>query len=144
MIVVDASVLAAALGDDGADGGEARSRLGGEALAAPELIDLEVSSVLRRLLAAGRLPTRRAELALSDLLALPLRRVPHRPLMSRCWSLRDNLTTYDAAYVALAEQLDVTLVTSDLRLSRAPGLRCKVEVLGRPHDPEAEGPPADR
>lgn len=136
MIVVDASVLAPALGDDGTDGDQARSRLGGEVLAAPELIDLEVASVLRRLLAAGRLPARRAELALSDLFALPLRRVPHRPLLRRCWNLRDNLTAYDAAYVALAEQLGATLVTSDLRLSRAPGLRCEVEMLGRQDAPE--------
>jgi predicted nucleic acid-binding protein len=55
----------------------------------------------------------------------------YRPLLWRCWSIRDNLTTYDAAYVALAEQLDVTLVTSDLRLSRVPGLRCEVELLTR-------------
>ncbi|MGH9057606.1 MAG: type II toxin-antitoxin system VapC family toxin [Acidimicrobiales bacterium] len=136
MIVVDASVLAPALGDDGIDGDQARSRLAVDVLAAPELIDLEVSSVLRRLHAAGHLPARRAELALSDLVALPLRRVPHRPLLRRCWSLRDNLTTYDAAYVALAEQLGVTLVTADHRLSRAPGLRCEVELLARPRRPE--------
>lgn len=129
MIVVDASVLAPALGDDGTDGDLARAHLGGETLAAPELIDLEVSSVLRRQVRAGALPTRRAELALSDLVELPLRRLSHRALLPRCWELRDNLTTYDAAYVAAAEMLSVTLVTSDLRLTRAPGLRCSVEVL---------------
>lgn len=130
VIVVDASVLATALGDDNTDGDVARTRLMEETLAAPELIDLEVSSVLRRLVRVGSLPPRRAELALSDLMALPLRRVPHRALLPRCWDLRDNLTIYDAAYVALAEALDVTLVTSDVRLSRAPGPRCPVEVLG--------------
>lgn len=129
MIVVDASVLAPALGDDDADGDQARDRLQGESIAAPELIDLEVSSVFRRLVRVGSLPARRAELALSDLVALPLRRVPHRPLLLRCWKLRDNLTVYDAAYVALAELLNATLVTSDNRLSLAPGLRCPVEVL---------------
>lgn len=131
MIVVDASVLASALGDDGDDGDQARQRLSRETLAAPELIDLEVSSVLRRLLLGGRLPPRRAELAMSDLADLPLRRVSHRSLLPRCWNLRENLTIYDASYVALAEQLETIVVTADARLSRAPGLRCKVEVMTR-------------
>jgi len=131
VIVVDASVLATALGDDGDDGDRARQRLSGETLAAPELIDLEVSSVLIRLSLGGRIPSRRAELAISDLVALPLRRVSHRALLPRCWSLRENLTIYDASYVALAEQLETILVTADDRLSRAPGLRCAVEVMTR-------------
>ena len=138
MIVVDASVLAPALADDGIDGDQARARLRDEALAAPELVDLEVLSVFRRLVRAGQLPVRRAELAMSDLLALPLRRISHRPLLKRCWSLRENLTTYDASYVALAETLGVVLVTSDARLSHAPDLRCGVEVLVGPR--AAEGP----
>ena len=129
VIVVDASVLATALGDDGDDGDRARERLRHEHLAAPELIDLEVSSVLRRLLLADRLPLRRAELAMEDLANLALRRAPHRALLLRCWSLRENLTIYDASYVALAEQLGTVLVTADARLSRAPGLRCGIEVL---------------
>lgn len=129
MLVVDASVLAPALTDDGSDGDAARSRLHGEGLTAPELVDLEVASVLRRQLRAGHLDERRAELALTDLVDLPLRRVPHRLLLRRCWELRPNLTVYDAAYVALAELLDVILVTSDVRLSRAPGIRCQVDVL---------------
>jgi predicted nucleic acid-binding protein len=129
VIVVDASVLTPALGDDGDDGDRARQRLSNETLAAPELIDLEVSSVLRRLSLGGRIPPRRAELAMSDLEALPLRRVSHRALLPRCWSLRENLTIYDASYVALAEQLDTVLVTADVRLSRTPGLRCVVEVM---------------
>lgn len=137
MIVVDASVLAPALADDRVDGDQARARLRDEALTAPELIDLEVPSVLRRLSRGGQLPARRAELALSDLLALPLRRMSHRPLLRRCWSLRENLTTYDAAYVALAETLGLVLVTSDARLSHAPGLHCDVEVLPGPRAPEA-------
>lgn len=132
MIVVDASVLAPALADDGADGDQARARLRGEVLTAPELIDLEVPSVLRRLLRTGRMPARRADLALSDLLALPLQRVSHRALLRRCWSLRENLTTYDAAYIALAEMLDLVLVTSDARLARAPGVQCDMELLTAP------------
>jgi predicted nucleic acid-binding protein len=130
VIVVDASVLAPTLADDGRDGDEARSRLFGHVLVAPELIDLEVVSVFRRLSLASRLPTRRANLALVDLTDLPLRRAPHRPLLARCWELKDNLTIYDAAYVALAEILEVVLVTADARLFRAPGPRCQMELLG--------------
>jgi len=129
VIVVDASVLAPALGDDGDDGDRARQRLSNETLAAPELIDLEVSSVLRRLSLGGRIPARSAELAMSDLVALPLRYVSHRALLPRCCSLRETFTIYDASYVALAEQIDAVLVTADIRLSRAPGLRCAVEVI---------------
>jgi predicted nucleic acid-binding protein len=129
VLVVDASVLVTALADDDQDGDQARNRLRGEVLAAPELVDLEVTSVLRRLLLVGRLPSRRAELALADLSDLALRRVPHRPLLARCWELRDNVTVYDASYIALAEALDVVLVTSDQGLSRLPGVWCRVEVL---------------
>ena len=129
MIVVDASVLATALGDDGPDGDRARARLRGERLSAPELLDLEVASVLRRQVQGGEVDIRRAALALADLAALPLRRAPHRPLLARCWELRDNLTVYDASYVALAEALDVTLLTGDGRLARAPGPRCRIEML---------------
>jgi predicted nucleic acid-binding protein len=131
VIVVDASVLVSALGDDGVDGDQARTRLRRDRLVAPELIDLEVSSVLRRLVLSGQLLARRAELALSDLVDLPLRLVSHRLLLPRCWSLRENLTIYDASYVALAEHLEVVLVTADARLSRAPGLRCNIEVITR-------------
>lgn len=129
MIVADASVLAAALADDGPDGDQARARLRGEHVAFPELADLEVASVLRHQLAVGALDARRAGLALDDLAALPARRAPHRPLLARCWELRDNLTIYDAAYIALAEAMNATLLTADRRLARAPGPRCPIEVL---------------
>jgi predicted nucleic acid-binding protein len=129
VLVVDASILVAALADDGRDGDLARSRLRGEVLAAPELADLEVASVLRRQVAVGAVDGRRAELALTDLADLPMVRVAHRRLLPRCWQLRDNLSVYDAAYVALAEHLGATLVTADARLARAPGPRCPVELL---------------
>lgn len=130
MLVVDASVLAVALGDDGPDGDRARDRLRGEDLAAPELLDLEVASVLRRQVGVGALDARRATLALADLVAIPIRRASHQRLLSRCWELRENLTIYDAAYVALAEALQVALLTGDnRRLARAPGPRCSIEVL---------------
>ena len=130
MIVVDASIIASALGDDGPDGERARKRLAGERLAAPELIDLEVASVWRRAARAGRLEGKRARQALADLAALPLERAPHRPLMSRIWDLRENFTPYDAAYVALAEILDAALVTADQHLARAPAADCEIELLG--------------
>jgi predicted nucleic acid-binding protein len=129
VIVVDASVLATCLGDDGPDGDRARARLRGERLTAPELVDLEVVSVWRRQVRAGAMDDRRAALALADLEALPLRRTPHRPLLARCWELRDNLTIYDAAYVAVAEALGVRLLTGDARLARATGPTCAIEVL---------------
>ncbi len=71
----------------------------------------------------------RAKVALSDLAALPVRRISHRPLVERCWELRHAVTVYDAAYVALAEALEIPLLTADARLSRAPGLRCRVDLL---------------
>ncbi|MPV35677.1 type II toxin-antitoxin system VapC family toxin [Georgenia subflava] len=129
MLVVDASVLVVALADDGRDGDHARRRLHGERLFVPELADLEVMSVLRRHLEAGRLDQRRARLALDDLVALPADRAPHAPLLDRVWELRGDLTVYDAVYVALAEALGAVLVTGDRRLGRAPGLRCAVEIL---------------
>ena len=129
MIVVDASVLAPALADDGPDGDLTRARLRGETLAAPDLIDLETTSVIRRLARIGQLDERRADLALRDLVELPLRRAPHRPLLRRCWELRHNLTVYDAAYVVVAEALEVRVLTADARLANAPGPRCEIELL---------------
>ena len=129
MIVVDASVIVTGLGDDGDEGDRVRVRLRTERLVAPHVIDLEVVSAGRRLVAAGHLDERRATLALADLGSLRLERVTHGPLMDRCWELRDNLTVYDAAYVALAELMEVDLLTADARLAAAPGIRCRVEVL---------------
>ena len=129
MLVVDASVLVHALADAGAGGAQARARLLGQELVAPELVDLEVLAVLRRHVRTGRLAPRDAELALTQLRELPLGRAPHLPLLSRCWELKDNLSAYDAAYVALAEALGVELLTADARLVRAPGIRCAVSVM---------------
>jgi predicted nucleic acid-binding protein len=135
VIVVDASVLAVALGDDGTDGQRARERLAGETLVAPELVDLEVVSVWRRHVAARRMPVRRAASAVADLADLPLRRSSHQPFLLRIWEMRHVVTPYDAAYVALAEALDVVLVTADARLSRASGLRCEIEAIGEASRP---------
>ena len=76
----------------------------------------------------------RARHALSDLASLPLLRSSHVSLLHRCWELRANLTTYDTAYVALAEALAVPLLTTDRRLARAPGARCDIEVISDGHD----------
>ncbi|HEY5049474.1 MAG TPA: type II toxin-antitoxin system VapC family toxin [Acidothermaceae bacterium] len=129
MLVVDASVLVVALADDGPDGDQARARVRGEQLAAPELLDVEVASVLRRQVRLGAVAPRRAALALADLAAAPLARAPHQPLLARCWELRDNLTIYDATYVALAEALGVDFLTGDARLANAAGPRCRIEVF---------------
>jgi predicted nucleic acid-binding protein len=80
-------------------------------------------------MSAGKIDARRASLALQDLAAMPAERAPHRPLLARCWELRDNLTIYDAVYVALAEVAKSVLLTADRRLAGAPGPRCSIEVL---------------
>jgi len=129
VLVIDASVLAVALLDDGTDGDLLRSRLRGHQLAAPALIDLEVASAWRRLARGGHLDPRRVGLALDDLRDLPIQRVEHTRLLDRCWELRDNLTIYDAAYVAIAEALQAPLLTGDRRLARSTGPRCVIEVV---------------
>ena len=125
MVVVDASVLIDALLIDGT----ARFRLASETLHAPDLIDAEVLSVLRRLVLADRLEETHALQALTVLQRLGLRRHSSRGLWARAWELRSNLSAYDALYVALAEQLGVVLLSSDGRSARAPYLRCPVELL---------------
>jgi len=100
-----------------------------ETLHAPHLLSVEVAQVLRRLAASGSLSARRAREAVDDLVALDMARYDHEPFLARMWELRDNLTAYDASYVALAEALDATLVTLDERLANAPGHRAQVELL---------------
>ena len=97
---------------------------------APELFDLEVVAVIRKALLAGVLDERRAAMAVVDLADLELERMSHRTLLTRIWELRPTVTPYDAAYVALAEMAEATLVTADRRLARAPGPRCRIEYLG--------------
>lgn len=123
-------MLVSALADDGDDGDRARARLSEDPfLHAPYLVDLEVLSVLRRRSAAGDVDDRRANLAIQDLEDLPIVRYPHLPFARRAWELRDNVTPYDAVYVALAELLDCPFVTADKRLTTAAGIRCSVEML---------------
>lgn len=85
--------------------------------------------MLRRRMKVNAIDARRAMLAWTDLREMPLRRASHWPLLARCWELRDTVTPYGAAYVALAEALQVVLLTADTRLARAPGPLCQVDVL---------------
>jgi predicted nucleic acid-binding protein len=129
VIVVDASVLVAALGDDGHSGQIARQRLRNEHLVAPEIIDLEVISVLRRMVAARLVSDVRGDQAVLDLVSIQMTRVPHRLVVKRCWDLRNNSTPNDAAYIAVAEAFQLKLVTADAKLAGVPGTNCKVELL---------------
>jgi predicted nucleic acid-binding protein len=126
--VADASALIKVLAG-GPEHDDERQRLRIQRLAAPHVVDVEVTQALRGLVRGGKLSLENAELAITDLSRLALSRYPHGPLLTRCWQLRDNLSAYDAAYVALAERLGVPLLTSDARLANAPGIRCEVELL---------------
>ena len=130
MIVVDASVLANVIGDDGVDGRRARHevRSAGE-MSAPDLVDVETLSVLRRRWLAGTISESRFATALDDLDAIELDRYPTLPLARRGFDLRANLSAYDAMYVALAEALRCELLTGDRRLAAAPGPRCAIRLL---------------
>jgi predicted nucleic acid-binding protein len=97
-------------------------------LCAPHLLDVEVSQVLRRHLMSGQMSEERANDAIADLEDFPLERYPHTELLPRIWQLRDNLTAYDAAYVALAEALDAPLITCDKKLARSSG-HATIEVM---------------
>jgi predicted nucleic acid-binding protein len=127
MIVVDASAGLAGLMNDG----HARQLLATERLYAPHLIDSELASALRRQTQTGRVSTTDGWKALDTWRRLALTRYPAVGLLTRIWELRDNLSAYDATYVALAESLDCALVTADARLSNAPQLRCPITVVPR-------------
>ena len=130
MIVVDASVLVDLLRRF-EDRGAIENRLlrGDENLHAPHLVDLEITHALRRFVLIGDMPPARAEEALEDLADIRIDRYPHSVLLPRIWELRDSLTAYDAAYVALAEALEAPLVTRDARLARTRGHRARIELI---------------
>lgn len=130
MIVVDASVLANALGDEEEDGRVARTELraAGE-VTAPDLVDVETVAVLRKRWLAGTMSDQRFAAAVGDLERLDFERVPTLRLMRRAYELRANVTAYDATYVALADALECELITGDQRLAVATGPRCVIRVL---------------
>ena len=130
MIVVDASILANALGDDEEDGDAARSELRAAGdLAAPDLVDVETVAVLRKRWLARAISDDRFDAAVTDLQRWDFERVPTLRLVRRAYELRANVTAYDATYVALAEALGCELLTADQRLAGATGPRCSIRAL---------------
>lgn len=130
MIVVDASALVdVLLQAPGTEALERRLYEQGQTLHAPHLLDIEVAHALRRHAANGTMDGERGLAALSDFSDFPLRRYPHTVFLPRIWELRNNLTAYDAAYVALAETLDAPLLTRDRRLAAAAGHYARVELV---------------
>lgn len=130
MIVVDASALTEFLLQTPL-GSKVEARLfrDGDEFHAPHLVDVEVTQALRRLVRAGEVPADRAEEAIADLVDLDLHRHAHVNLIGRAWELRNSLTSYDAAYVALAEATAAPLVTCDGPLGVAPGHAARIEVI---------------
>jgi predicted nucleic acid-binding protein len=130
LIVVDASVLANVIGDDGADGQRARGEIRAAGnVATPDLVDVETVAVLRKRWLAGTISDQRFATATADLEQLGLTRYPALPLMRRAFELRANLTAYDASYVALAEALGCELLTGDRGLANASGPSCTIRLL---------------
>lgn len=130
MIVLDASAaLELLLNTPRASDVAARVFADERSMHAPQLIDLEVAQVLRRLLRRGEIDLSRADQALRDLADLALSRYPHEPLLPAIWALRDDATAYDAAYLALADVLDAPLLTCDAALAAMPGVGVRVELV---------------
>lgn len=127
MIVLDASAAVLALLNDG----DARRSLATGTVAIPHLADSEVASALRAQVLRGHVGASNAGVALARWASLGLRRLAVVGLLSRIWALRDNLSAYDATYVALAEALACELVTADARLAQAPGPTCAITVVRR-------------
>lgn len=132
MIVLDASAVVAGRVGPGSGAERIRGKVEspGESLHVPHVMDLEVLHALRRQTLLGTLSRERGAEAIEDLKNIAFVRYPHASLVDRVWELKENLTAYDAAYVALAEALDAPLVTMDARLAQAPGIRAAVEVYG--------------
>ena len=100
-----------------------------EVVHVPHLIDMEIAQVLRRYVRRGTLPARTGALALDRWRIFDVERYPHEPFLGRVWQLRDNVTAYDAIYIALAEVLSTVLVTGDRRLAEAAGARVAIELI---------------
>ena len=130
MIVLDASAVVTILVGPGGECIREKVEAPHESLHVPHVMELEVLHALRRQALLGTLSRQRSSEALTDLGNISFTRYPHTPLMGRIWELNENLTAYDAAYVALAEALDAPLITMDARLAQVPGIRAAVEVYG--------------
>jgi predicted nucleic acid-binding protein len=128
--VIDASALIELVSGEPPDEALRRTVLTGEG-AAPELVDIEAASTIRRLVLSGLVPAEEGSEILHDVSETPISRTSHRPLLTRVWELRHAITAYDAAYVALAEQLDVPLLTCDARLGGSNGHRAEIVVYPR-------------
>jgi len=130
VIVADASIAIALLTGSGS-AERAWPRVESEPrLHVPHLFDLEVVTALRRIVRGGRMPPGRARVVIARLDSqLRVHRHGHAPLLDRIWALRDNLTAYDASYVALAERLGAILLTQDRGIAEAPGIHCGVELF---------------
>jgi len=130
VIVVDASALLEFLLQTGLGGRvEARLFRDQDEFHSPHLADVEVIQGLRRLVRAGEVSADRAAEAIADLADLDLHRHPHLDLLTRAWRVRENVTAYDAMYVALAEALDAAIVTCDAPLATSPGHRARIELI---------------
>jgi len=129
MLVVDASVLVAALSNRPSAPLVRRRLDEDDDQAAPEIIDVEVFGVIRGHFLRGHVDRSGAESTINRLHDWPGERLTHRPFLSRAWELRHNVRGWDAFYVALAEAFDATLLTTDARLARAKGPQCDIEVL---------------
>jgi predicted nucleic acid-binding protein len=130
VIVIDASALVEALlRMPAAEAIRKRLFAPEQTLNAPHLLDLEVAQVLRRYSSRGQIEEERGRAALADLADFRMRRYSHDFLLPRIWELRDNLSAYDAAYVALAEMLGAPLITRDRRLAAAAGHRARIELV---------------
>jgi predicted nucleic acid-binding protein len=130
MKVLDASVLVEYLtGGEHAESAERHLMSSPGWLWAPFLVDAEVGHALRGAARAGEISARAARAALGDLMEMRLQRVSHHLLAERAWEMRQNVSFYDALYVALAEALEAPLLTLDARLAKAPGLRAEIELV---------------
>jgi len=127
-LVVDASVLVAAVADRGGEGAWAEDLLAEGDLVAPHLVLAEATNILRRLELAKDLTRIEATAAVKDLLALDLTLVPFEPFAERVWELRPAVTSYDGWYVAVAEAFDAPLATLDRKLGRASGPTCRFRL----------------
>lgn len=128
-LVVDASAIVTLLIDPGPAGDAVAARMRHGTLLAPALMPFEVANVVRRRRNAGLLSTAEADLAHAELVELPVEFWPWQATALRAWELGANLSSYDAAYIALAEETDAPLLTRDARLASVPGVRARIELV---------------